>query len=282
MIVPLIVIAQSYVEPVGPPPNSAPIGRPALEFLNGSTATQRKVGAFLVGQSNNAAKLPNCTYDTGSRTWTATSGCASLCLNADVNTWITTTDPNSCIRNWQDLRSLIGGPFLRLLPDSTAGNIDGTDGACGGALPDPDCGVVSFVSDPTKNQLISLMAEAYPSGNGASGLRAMSSSTSHYAGWFQGNVKIVSPTGNVELCLNGVCIDSWSDAQPGLPADAVKLQTTNFLTPQTGTVGLNGPLFVNSLVLGTPAIATPVSQTCGDGICSRENNETNINCPLDC
>jgi hypothetical protein len=50
LLLPLLTEAQGYVEPTAPAPTGFPTGRSQIEFLNGSTATQRKLGNLILGE----------------------------------------------------------------------------------------------------------------------------------------------------------------------------------------------------------------------------------------
>lgn len=258
LIIPALAFAQSYVEPNAGPPFGIPTGGSNLEFLNSSSATQTLTGSLLIGERNGV--LSTCT--TGDST-----GCAKLCLNADTSKW--TNDAQNCIAQWGDLAAIAGGPFLRLLT--------------GAELALQDRGFTAIHGDGLSNHLISLLAVADPSASGAAGFQANSTSTSYYAGQFQGKVVVKPETGTSEICLNGNCISSWLDPVGGAPSDATLLQSgTPYFSPQAGNVGLNGPLIVGSLVTGTPTAGTATIYTCGDGLCSSQNGENAFSCSADC
>jgi hypothetical protein len=255
VLAPLTVVAQGYTEPSGVPPTGSNI-----EFLNASSQEQRLQGSLVLGERN-GSRLPDCTD-------TNTSQCARLCLNSDPAKGF--NDTTNCINNWSDLALRAGGPFLRLLPESSA--------------IDPsifDNGYVALQANVAKNQLNTLTAEATDASNGTStAIRAESYSSSSWAGQFFGTLSIQHPAGTAQLCLNGACISDWSQAVPK-PADTLLLQSTRYLTAQSGHVGLSGPFQANSLIVGDPTASTPAAYTCGDGLCSIQN-ETVTNCPADC
>ena len=267
LAVPAFTLAQSYVEPEGPPPQSVPNrtagADPAIQFLNGSTAEQRKLGSFIIGErdlntaSLPASRIPKCTD-------TDLSGCSKLCLNGNPANGA--NDPN-CIRDWSEITYFVGGPFLRLLSSAQATQVDP--------------GFVSLRSFSFNQQLISLISEANTAVNGSEGIRAESTSTSHYAGQFAGRVGIGRSVGTAPLCLHGSCITDWGNAVPA-PADSISLQGTGVYSQQVGHLSLSGLIMANSVVVGYPSASTPTNVSCGDGICSTENSESVGNCPVDC
>lgn len=270
-ILPLLVVAQTYVEPAGPPPQSTPLGRPALEFLNGTTEPQRKIGSLVIGESNGSA-LPNCTS-------TDRSGCARLCLGSDPTKSI--NDP-LCISDWSELIAYVGGPFLHLQDLADLGTTPPNDSGQIGT--NADDGFSAVEADLAYNQLISFMVEANGAVSNSGAIRAEATSDSHYAGQFDGYLGIQKSIGSAELCLNGSCIISWADAIAP-PPDALRHQTQRNFSRQSGTVGLAGSAYVGSLVVGAVESFQPnfsnSAYTCGDGLCSVEN-ESISNCSADC
>ncbi|MBI2984276.1 MAG: hypothetical protein HYY50_01495 [Candidatus Kerfeldbacteria bacterium] len=271
-----------YVEPDGPPPQSVPqrtlqgYNQP-LEFLNASSASQLKRGSLLIGESSGS--VSDCT-DPASSDPDKTRGCSRWCLNSDQSLW--TTDVNNCIRTWQQLPLVGGGPFLRLLDET--------------GLSQVDRGVVVLLGRNTENQFKTLVAEANPAASGSVGIGARSTSTSHYAAEFAGRVLVNNSSGDAKLCLNGNdsthCIATWQGAiESGFPPETVRLRNATPWSVQDspgglpGNVGLNGPLIVGSLVVGTPAgplLCGAAPCSCGDGLCSTVSNENSATCAADC
>ncbi len=259
LIFPLVAGAQAYVEPNGPPPDGVPTGGSTLEFLNGSTTAQTKAGSLILGERG--GQLAHCT--------TSENGnCARLCLNADANLW--TTDPTNCISSWSDIASQASGNYLHLYNSSQQAGATA------------DSGFITFQADGNspKFQFISLLAQANSIDN-STGIQAASSTSSYYAGQLAGKTVILPESGQTSICLNDDCKQSWAEVVGGVPNDVLELQSGQVYTPQDGNIGINGPIIVGSLVAGHPAASTPASYTCGDGICSPENNEQ-TQCPSDC
>lgn len=257
---PWLATAQNYVEPNSPPPTGIPSGRPALEFLNGSSAIQRKVGSLLIGDQ---------------------TGGDSLCLNGDPSLW--TADDDNCIQSWMDVAGDIEWTFLRLL----------TLAEVSPPSPQLDQGFMVFRNNASQNQLISLLTEASETAPfGATGIRAISPSTQSYAAQFNGQSVIRRSSGLAQLCLNNDCITQWNEVVVAVPTDVVNLQATAQVTPDAGNVGINGPMLVGSLVVGNPNTVSVASNlcgqfgtlpcSCGDGLCSPGNGEDAINCSADC
>lgn len=282
------------------PTASAPQYDPALitDFINGSVSTQQKIGTLRIGDRNGA--IPHCTTNDS-------SGCSSLCLNPAVNSIQVpvATDPVNCVTSWTGLiNSLVStSNFVRKLTNpthvdapSSPDTIDNGAFNLQAAAYDPNY--------PTSAQLISLIATA-PSAAAAprsAALWAASDVDANYAAQFDGKVAVVGSVPDVHrVCLNfdpndtnGInettnCITTWSDLVVRLAAvqllTVVRLQKFDYpesIIPDVGSVSFNEFLQTGSIIAGAPISLTPISASCGDGLCSPENGETAAPGPNQC
>jgi len=250
----------TYGEPTGPPLTGGISS--AHDFL--TATTPQLVNNLLIGERN--GRLTNCTT-------ADTSGCSHICLNADPE--LGTNDPDNCITGWDDLSSR-GGKYLHLW--QTAHN-------------DPDVGYVRLTPMDDKNQAMGLILEA--SGTAPAGaFRAITQTDAQYGYLGSGDVYITR-TGlaypRAELCLNGDCIEDWNSVFPAIPSDIIPLQTGQYYVTTPGNAAVahvtqyvnTGQVGKGSLVIGLP-VGLDYPYTCGDGLCSRESNETTYSCPNDC
>ncbi|MFH0853752.1 MAG: hypothetical protein V1853_05095 [bacterium] len=98
-----------------------------------------------------------------------------------------------------------------------------------------------------------------------------------WAGRFDGRVGVEG-----DLCLNGDCRNA-SNWGPIADDSLVKVQDSPTPVFQTGEVKVEGSAKTGQFVLGEPLPSTPVSITCGDGLCNYGGNgESHSTCPVDC
>lgn len=260
--------AQVFVEP------TSPTGGTTASPLNASLTTQRKLGSLIIGTAANPA---------------------SLCLNTDTD-----TDTSNCIKSWSQVNAgsayvLLNQTTFAVNPPATVDQHTTTQGD----------GYARLKADSTKNQLYTLIAEANSASSNATAVYATDNNvTTNYAGYFSGSVYVGkgSTATNRQLCLNDTvtlsgtsggkgCISAWTDLGVLNPLGSfVALQPTpGVATAQTGGASLSGSAAVAGdltagVVIGTPVSSTPITYTCGDGICSTTTTppENQTSCPADC
>lgn len=275
IVVALPVRAQNYVEP------TSPAGGSTAWPLNSSGNAQIKRGTLIIGEAGGNAKL---------------------CLN--------TNDPNdltNCISNWSN-----AGSFVHLKNFVPGNGFPSTDLR---AYEAADTGYARIQA--TGNNLYSVIVEANTGPSSSTALIATDGGrATNYAANFQGKLYIGYPSSLAEakLCLNGEyaidttpgdasfgkgCITSWSQiAAIAAAGDYVILQpATSTPTAQFGQLAISGGASFASdpntaVVIGAPGVGTPITVTCGDGICN--SNECSLStapacgvgsadyCPTDC
>lgn len=274
-----------FAQPAGSPPTYQSSDQ-VPTIIQGNSVDQTKLGSLLIGEKN--GQLPKCP-DTSllSTDPQYLRGCSRLCLNADPTKGA--TDTANCITSWSDLSSLVttAGPYLRKLPADSA------------TIDSGYIGVQGAISGWTNFQLISLATEAYggsgPSGNGA--IRTEGYAGTNYAAQFAGTLFVDGPTNTAgtklypgQLCLNdqaggaNTCITTWGDIVAMGGTNIIRLQDLSLTTaaPDNGNAASGGALETGALILGQPSATVPVTNSCGDGMCSSLNGETKVLCPSDC
>lgn len=125
----------------------------------------------------------------------------------------------------------------------------------------------------------------------------------NYAAYFAGTVYVSSPTADPSagaksgrICLNGLqgatftdppggaCISSWNEIAGSSAPNYVLAQTAVPPTGQNSGAMLSGVGVFGSAIAGSAA-GLPISLTCGDGLCSSNENNTPGSpsyCPIDC
>lgn len=255
-------LAQTYNEP------TSATGGATASPLNGADTTQQKLGSLIIGSAGSSRVL---------------------CLNRDFSADLATlqADDTHCISAWSE----VVGSYVRLQT------------AAPGSINDPttygsaDAGYARIQAQGA-NQLYSLIAETNIAVSNAAAVVGVGSPNG-FAGYFQGKVvvKEYDASNPGKLCLNGTgdlsggqgCIANWNDLTALVPpaGNYVLLQTTpGVATAQAGGAALAGAANLSmtstaGVVVGQPTSSTPISYTCGDGICSAANGE-NAGCPLNC
>lgn len=250
------------------------------DVLNGSGNAQQKTGTLLVGDRNGS--ISRCTTNDS-------SGCSTLCLNPVMNgAQPVASDPVNCITSWTGLAQglLTGSSFVRKL--TTAPHIVPADYDSGAFT----LQAATYDSNYPAAQLASLIAST-PAGATPSttprpaGILAESIADANYAGQFVGKLAIVGssalPSAHT-IGLNGSYISNWSDIVVRQDPTIVRLQKLDYpeqIVPDVGSISINEAIVSlnGSVIAGTPTSATPISVSCGDGLCSPENGENSINCP---
>jgi|GEM_PF-2846496 len=258
--------AQAFSEPTGTPP-----GGNVVAPLNVSGTAQTKTGDLTI-----QGDLTVAPQVTGSLTVGASGGTSKICLNA------------SCITSWGQA---VGSNFVRLFTGDTSSqvttNTDGgfarvqagidqdfaLEGISSAQAGGPRYGVAGIVSAAGLGDPLSY--GVYGRGGGSS-----------LAALFSGNVSVVNgklQVGKVgapaEICLYGSgveeCINKWTLAAlngQSASSDFVLVQRPSTANPevkaQYGQVSVAGNANFGTVTLGEPTAVTPISASCGDGICS--------------
>ncbi|GEM_PF-6169863 len=246
------------VTPLVGAPGSSPT------FLNGSSATQTKLGSFLIGPPG---------------------GSAVLCLNSDTSKSIhDASNTATCIDSWVDVTS--AGFYVRRQQNTTPSNP--LDPSTYGTA---DRGFATVIAKGAPyNQGLSTVVKvntastapvryavyATDSGVNTRGAAQLSGKT-YISKSGQGNAVLS------DLCLNGQCIQQWSGAFLFGNAGIIRLQNTSTLISDIGNASVSGATqFSRGLTIGRPSAITSPTWTYGDGQCTSENGEDSSNSPNDC
>lgn len=276
-------VAQAFTEPSGTPPGgnvSAP--------LNVSDHAQTKKGDLTI-----QGDLTVAPQVTGSLTVGASGGTSKICLNGPVG------GQPDCITSWS---GAIGSGFVRLFPGVTSDNAN-TDGGFARvqAGRDQDFALEGYSSAQEGGPRYGVAGIVSNTGDALSyGVYGRGGGSS-LAALFSGNVSIVNGKLQVgtaqapeEICLwgSGVeqCISEWTLAAPNsqsASSDFVLVQRPTAspgVTAQFGQVSVVGNSNFGTVTLGEPTASTPITASCGDGICSAITNppENTVSCPQDC
>lgn len=280
-------VAQAFTEPSGTPPGgnvSAP--------LNVSEHAQTKTGDLTIKGDLSAATLQTSPPDSvKSLTVGVSGGRSEICLNG------------GCITSWS---GAIGSGFVRLFPGNTSDDV----------ITNTDTGFVRVQAGSDQDfALEGYSSASVQEGRSRYGVAGIVSNTndplsygvygrgggSSLAALFSGNVSIVNGKLQVgtaqapaEICLwgSGVeeCISEWTLAAPNSQSgssDFVLVQRPTAspgVTAQFGQVSVVGNANFGTVTLGEPTASTPITASCGDGLCSIITNpsENTGSCPQDC
>lgn len=257
----------AYVEPVDETGNPVPpltgtgvTPGTAPTFLNGSSVPQLKEGSLVIGSNGRSSKF---------------------CLNAYTDRSIyDATNNDKCIDAWSDLSAISGVYVTRKLNANTG------DPALPASYQAADRGFATVIGNGANNQYLSTVVKT-TAGSFATKYAVYATdggdTNARYAAQFSGKTVIRNSTNDAQLCLNGACIDAWSDTASFVNAQVVRLQSSTYLTPDLGHASVNGVLFLQrGLTVGRPTAITSYTLTNTDGHCTAENGETTGNSPLDC
>jgi hypothetical protein len=290
LVATLLLVGQPFALAFSEPTGSPPGGNVAAP-LNVSSTSQTKTGDLTI--QGDLTIAPALT-PIGSLTIGDAGGSSRLCLNG--------TGASDCITSWSQIIggsqfvNLFSGPTSDVTSVQTGGfarvqaganqdfALQGISSAQAGA---PRYGIAGIVSTAGVGDPLSY--GVYGRGGGSS-----------LAALFSGNVSVVNgklQVGKIgapaEICLYGSgveeCINKWTLAAlnaQSASSDFVLVQRPTPASPavvaQYGQVNVSGNANFGTVTLGEPTAATPITASCGDGICSAVNGENTLSCSQDC
>ncbi len=244
------------ISPSAPPP----AGQVAVP-LNTSGTAQKKTGSLVIGSTLSPSKL---------------------CLNAE-----SATDEVHCISSWS-----ASSTYVRL----QSGNVTEINSST-----PTDPGYVRIQGASSSVPTVSLNMGVGSGATGKTALYAYGNAVDDDAGLFQGRVAIENNAAGLgRFCLNGTdaksvnsaavaagwyCITAWTDLPVPTISQPLTLQpsgTGNGL--DSGNIQISGTYASGTITVGDPSELTKAF-TCGDGICSSNENNTVSDpnyCQIDC